>query len=1290
MGNALGWEEGSPIVKPSATEHVVVGGGEMGDRIRAFDWTATPLGPVERWPQSLRSAISILLPSKAQIVLFWGRDLIALYNDAYRPVFGAKHPWALGRPARECWSEVWDVLQPLFEGVMRTGEAFWAQDHPFVLERHGYPEETYFDVSYDPVRDETGGVGGVFCIVSETTGRVLGERRLRTLRELGVDVSANSDLDVVAHAAAVLAGNPADVPFALVFLLDDTGTVARLVHGVGIGRQDVIVPETLDLKGPGAAASILHASLHAGTAREAEPGLFVTRVPVPASPDRLLVLPLLSGAQPAGVLVAGLSRHLAFTGHYRDFFELVAGRISASIARVRAYEQERRRAEALAELDRAKTAFFSNISHEFRTPLTLLLGPLEDLLQAPLAALGPDIRDRIDVAHRNALRMLKLVNALLDFSRLESGRVQAVYEPTDLGAYTAELASAFRSLVERAGLRFVVDCRSGTAEAFVDRDMWEKIVFNLLSNAFKHTFAGEIRVAVRAADDRVELVVADTGTGIVSAELPHVFERFHRVQNARARTHEGTGIGLALVMELVTLHGGTVDVTSQVDRGTTFTVSVPKGAGHVPPDRIGAARASRSTAADATPYLEEARRWMLDEVDASSGAEARAAADLAGRRILLADDNADMRDYLRRLLSDHWAVEAVSDGAAALAAARDRLPDLVVADVMMPGLDGFQLLRALRSDPRTSTIPVLLLSARAGEESRIEGLDAGADDYLVKPFTARELVARVNAHLTMAQARRRFAVELENERAKLETVLRQMPAGVLIVDAATGQFVLTNDQAARILGIPVSSESTASFPEARVRRADGTAYLRDDWPFMRSLRTGEVVSDEEIRFVRGDGAVATLSVSSAPVSDGDGRLMAAVVVFQDVTDRLALLAREQAARAEADAANRAKDRFLAVLSHELRVPLTAIMGWSRMLRNPRLGDAERAHAISVIERNAERQAALVKDLLDISRIAAGKLELDRLPVDLVLVTRDALDAIKSDLDAKRLALATDLDPSTGEVFGDVLRLQQVVVNLLGNAAKFTPEGGRIDVRLARHGEMARLTVADTGEGIDPTVLPQIFEPFQQGEQDVERLAHRGLGLGLTIVRELVGLHGGTVRAESPGPGQGATFTVELPVVAVRVPPSRTRPAGGARPRGTGAGRGRLEGVRVLIVDDQQDARELVTFVLEQHGAQTRTAESAPEALDILREAPIDVIVSDLAMPNVDGYALMAAVRSSHRRPNGGEVRGVALTAYKSSEVRTRTVAAGFDAHATKPIDPDDLVELVARLAADLGPVAKAG
>ena len=466
------------------------------------------------------------------------------------------------------------------------------------------------------------------------------------------------------------------------------------------------------------------------------------------------------------------------------------------ITEKKAYEREiARQREELAQLDKLKTQFFANISHEFRTPLTLMMGPLEDALSEE-EGLSDANRERLELAHRNALRQLKLVNTLLDFARIEAGRIEANYEPLDLAVYTTELASVFRSAVEHAGLKLIVSCEPLSEPVYVDREMWEKIVLNLLSNAFKFTFEGEIKVSLRQVQERVEFTVRDTGVGIPAYEMPHMFERFHRVRGAKSRTHEGTGIGLALVQELVHLHGGQIEVTSLENKGTTFTISIPTGTAHLPADRIGSARTLTSTALGAEPYVQEVLSWLPDEnsqhptmscpwsvmgdqLPADTGKE-----PYTKSRILLADDNSDMRTYIQRLLAQHhYEVEFVSDGLAALRAVQARTPDLVLIDVMMPGLDGFGLLRELRADPSTATIPVIMLSARAGEEARAEGMEAGADDYLVKPFSARELLARIRAHLEIARIRNEAEEAISYRSAQFETLVNQAPIGVYLVDA---------------------------------------------------------------------------------------------------------------------------------------------------------------------------------------------------------------------------------------------------------------------------------------------------------------------------------------------------------------------------------------------------------------------------------------------------------------------------------------------------------------------------
>ncbi len=791
------------------TEDFLVGGGEMGALMRALDFSTTPLGAVSCWPQSLRSAVSICLNSRFPIVLYWGPQFVSLYNDAYIPVWGQKHPWALGKPFEVAWADIWDVLGPVLKHVMATGEPSWSDDQLLIMQRHGYSEETYFTFSFGAGRDEKGEVGGIFCAVTETTQRVLQKRRLDVLKALTPD--AKTSRDAAELAVRTLEGKP-DVTFALIYLIDKVRQEAYLAGGTGVPDGSIAAP-----------AAVVIADGDAGTwpfARIAATGstelihdldgrfgtLPAGRWPEPTRSAAVLPLKQAGQDEAAGFLVLGISPRRALDDAYREFFELVAGHVATMISNGQAYEEERKRAESLAELDRAKTVFFSNVSHEFRTPLTLMLGPLEELLRR---VPGPSQeRKEIELVQRNSLRLLKLVNTLLEFSRLEASRIRATYQPTDLASLTAELAGVFRSAIERAGLRFVVECPPLREPVYVDRDMWEKIVLNLLSNALKFTFEGEIAVSLSEEADHVVLSVRDSGTGIPPEELPHVFDRFHRIEGARGRTHEGTGIGLALVQELTRLHGGIVEVHSIVGEGSAFHVRIPLGKAHLPADRIDTSiQASPAASPTATAYLQETLQWLPSELSlvarpSSFVGESQSAGDLpqttASRfaidaspekrpRVLFVDDNADMRDYVSRLLGERYDVTAAADGEAALAEARDHSPDVIVSDVMMPRLDGFGLLRAVRSDPALEGVPVILLSARAGEEAQLDGLDAGADDYLIKPFTARELVARVETHLRQARLRAASDHRLRRQNERLELLADALAH--LLADPHPGRII---------------------------------------------------------------------------------------------------------------------------------------------------------------------------------------------------------------------------------------------------------------------------------------------------------------------------------------------------------------------------------------------------------------------------------------------------------------------------------------------------------------------
>jgi signal transduction histidine kinase len=623
--------------------------------------------------------------------------------------------------------------------VQEGGPATWTEDLQLFINSGNMQEETYFTFSYSPVPGDDGRVGGILNTVQETTAKVQSERQIRMLQDLMARASeAKSEAEAYRIVVDVLSANKLDLPFLALYTQHEDND-ARLVGASGWEQDGGRTP-------PWPFAEVVRTGQ----------GVVVE------DPARAIVLPL-----SRGFLVAGLSPHRALDDRYQRFFRATADQVANVIANVRAYEAETKRAEALAEIDRAKTTFFSNVSHEFRTPLTLILGPVEDAL----ALAAPVLRgDSLNTVHRSALRLLRLVNSLLDFARLEAGRVHMSFVATDLASLTTDLASSFRSLIERAGLKLVVDCPPIAEPVYVDPTQWEKITLNLISNAFKFTLRGEIAVGLRSHGDHVTLTVRDTGNGIPTHELPRIFERFHRVEGATGRSFEGTGIGLSLVEELVKLHGGSVRVSSVEGRGSTFEVSLPTGSAHLPAGRV-ADGAAAPTAAGAAPYVLEASRWIGPEAQieeeplpipapASSGREAA--------RVFVVDDNADMREYLARLLATRWRVEVFADGAAALASARAQPPDLVLSDVMMPGLDGFGLLRALRAHAETSQVPVVLLSARAGEEALLEGLETGADDYLVKPFAARELLARVQTHLDLARLRREWSQELERANNELE------------------------------------------------------------------------------------------------------------------------------------------------------------------------------------------------------------------------------------------------------------------------------------------------------------------------------------------------------------------------------------------------------------------------------------------------------------------------------------------------------------------------------------------
>jgi PAS domain S-box-containing protein len=1158
-------------------ESVFAGSGEMAARMRELDWSATPLGPVENWPQALRTCVRIVLDSAYPMNICWGPDYVNLYNDAYVLSMGAKHPWALGRIARDVVPELWEFMKQMFDRVVTQRQPFSAlADQLYPINRTNYLEEVYCALSVSPIPDDNGNVGGVLAILLETTERVLEDRRRHLLRDLASRASgARTEEEVWRVSAETLGESRQSLPFAYLYEYRPSERRAYLV-GASAETDEALHPPVIECSSENLWRFDPTLTKDGVLVELGDRASGVTVPNWPDPPKNACVVPVRLGkyGEALGFLVAGIHPGRVFDDAYRQFVYRITEQITIGLASARAYEQERQRAEALAELDRAKTAFFSNVSHEFRTPLTLMLGPLEEVQKEASGRLSPERQELLVTVHRNGLRLLKLVNTLLDFSRIEAGRVQASYQPTDLAYFTTEIASAFDSAMKNAGLRFSVECLPIAEPVYVDRDMWEKIVLNLLSNAYKFTFAGEVALTLKPVDGAVELQVRDTGAGIPEEHLEHVFERFHSIQSTQARTYEGTGIGLALVQELVKLHGGSVRVKSAVGVGSTFTLTIPSGTEHLPAERIQAAQTLASTTIRAEAYVEEARRW--------SGDESGVAADVAmlreqpwlasppepnasGKRelIVVADDNADMRQYLARLLSERYEVHAVVDGRQALEATQRLRPALVLADIMMPHLDGFGLLRAIRGDSALVGTPVILLSARAGEESRVEGLKADADDYLIKPFAARELLARVAAHVKMSKLRRETAEREERMRSEAELKTEKLRASEerlsetsRLYDELQRADAELQLQVELLQQLPVSAwtlnpdgtpdfvnrvwlefagqtlDFVRSHPEAWMTAVHPEDREMAARTFRESVHSGRGFAFETRSLRAQDGSYRWHLQQAVALRDSEGKTLKFVGTTTDIDDQKR--AEEALRLAQGDLAriNRVTTmgELAASLVHELSQPISGAMtNAGTCLRSlereePDLDMVRRA--VARMARDAQRAnetIGRIRAQFEKGTASRQSFDVNEIIPETVVLLRD--EAVRHRI-LVRMELAADLP----QIVGDRLQLQQVTMNLILNsidAMKGVDGIREIIIQSQRaEGEQILVSFRDTGIGIPSQIVERIFDPFFTTKP-------QGIGMGLRISRSIIESHGGRLWVVSPS-GRGATFQFTLPAAAAVV------------------------------------------------------------------------------------------------------------------------------------------------------------
>jgi signal transduction histidine kinase len=1103
----------------------------MSQLISSYDWATTPLGHVAGWPDSLKAAVRILITSRFPMWMAWGPELTVLYNDAYaRVTLGKKHPWALGKPAPVVWHEIWPDIGPRIERVMTTGEASWDETLGLILERSGFPEETYHTFSYSPLAGANDHIEGMLCVVMEDTQRVRGERQLTSLSTLACAlVDANTKEEVFAAIERGLSDQK-DIPFALVYCFENSGPTLCLVAQTGIEPGHPAAPREIDAESLSSAwpVDILFNANRAMTIDRL--GNLFPDLPVGVwnkPPDQARLVPIFRRGQekPAGVFIAALNPYRQFDASYAGFLDLAAGQIAASITNAEAYESEKKRAEELADLDRAKTAFFSNVSHELRTPLILILGPIEDALLNQI----PPSPESLEMLHRNALRLLKLVNGLLDFVRIEVGRMRATYQPTDLSLLTTQLASVFRSAVERAGLKLIVECPPLPKPVYVDREMWEKVVLNLLSNALKATFDGEIQVSISTDETGAQLTVRDTGTGVPEQELPHLFERFSRIEGARRRSHEGSGIGLALAHELVEMHGGSISVESKLDEGTTFRVRLPFGHEHLTRGEVARdAGSPLEVQGSAVAYVQEALGWMpgheqlrnqiAGSVAGDQDDESQRATSAAKPVVLLVDDNADMREYVRSLLAGQFEVVATGNGKLALEEVNSRPPALVLTDIMMPEMDGFTLLSALRRDPATATIPIIMLSARAGEEARIEGVEAGADDYLTKPFTARELIARVEAQLKMARMRREAAeqkatltMEINRARQFAGEALEHVPVAFCIMDREYSITYMNAAamQLATLLGNPhMGARLWDLYPE--LIGSDVESNIR------RAMEARVPVEFEQFFPAPGNETWFQFYVYPQP---GEGIILYCRNTTEARKAEQALRRSEQLAAA---------GRLAASIAHEINNPLEAVTNLLFLAKNDVGLSSSSKDLLEIADKELQRLSHITARSLKFYRLrtAPAFTALDEL-IDSVIYFHDPSIRLRNIAIERRYRCAPAVLCQPGEI-------QQVFTNLVSNALDALPEKGRLVlvVRPAqdRTGQQGvAVTIADSGSGMDRYMFERLFHPF------VTTKSEAGTGLGLWVSKGILDKHDARVFVRSRS-GFGTVFRIFFPVAA-KVDPS---------------------------------------------------------------------------------------------------------------------------------------------------------
>ncbi|HEU5103310.1 MAG TPA: PAS domain S-box protein [Roseiflexaceae bacterium] len=1270
---------------------VLAGGGEMGALMRSIDWARTPLGPIEGWPQSLRTSVSVCLHSSVPILLWWGPELVMLYNDAYRPLLGAtKHPQAIGRAGREVWPEIWESIGPMLEGVLASGAATCLDDQLLLLDRNGYVEECYFSFSYSPIHDEAGKVGGIFCAATETTKRTeqalqISESRLRMAVQAGAigiwDIDLRSGMRIWSDEAKAIYGLAPHEPMdyerqlalihpddrervhALVTAFRDEGTLNQLDFEHRIARRDgslrwVAVRGEAIYDGGPLPVRLIGTIIDITERMQAEQRL-----------DRLQQITAALGT----VMTSG---QVADT-----IVQEVKGALSAPAGIVFLLSQDGTMLEQLTSVGYRKetTEPWVRIPLSTRVPISDCVTTGEPLYVESLEEYAARYPERRAIAEREGFAAFVAIPLKID-ARVVGALGITFMVPRAFSAGD----QAFIEAVARQCAQALERARLYEAEQQARAKLQER-------ERHLHLALESARMVAWTWDSSHNRVETTDGFAAIYglSKIEYAEQGFALLHPDDRERHQQT---VKQAVETLSRYHSEFRII-RPDTGQTVWMeerAVPLL------DPAGQLQGLAGVVADIT------ERRRADEALRASEARYRELANAMPQLVWTSDANGVV-DYYNSRVGEYAGIVRSENGS------WDWQP-VLHPDDLQPTLEAWQestrngrlyafehriqmkdrsfrwhLSRAVPArDPDGRFVKWFGTATDIHEQHQVaQDARCLADIGEIIRLTAdaEAMLAQVTQVLgEYLQIRRCMVIEIyvpENRGVVRQQYCRGVPpvaseyqlteySEVAQIEIDMGRTIVNVDSQIdpRTAAIyettyhPHGERAYVAVPLMRNGKRNGTLWVSDDQP--RRWEAREVLLLETV------AERVWLAIE---------RLRAEQALRANEERLQTLYIQEQAARAQAEAASRLKDEFLATVSHELRTPLTSILGYGQIIQTRKRDEAYVARTIEKIVRSAKAQAQLIDDLLDVARIITGKLRVEPRPIDMSAVIQAAIEALRPAIDAKAIRLELDMDAGANAMIGDPDRLQQVVWNLVSNAVKFTPSGGRVQMRFAIAEHLAQLTIADTGQGISPEFLPYVFDRFRQAESTSTR-AYGGLGLGLAIVRHLVEMHGGTVHAESPGPGHGATFTVRLPIVEDESTemPHDSPGAPDAAPYPP-----ELRGLRVLIVDDQPDIVELVQDMLTPGGVIIRTAAGARDALAMLRDWRPDVLVSDIAMPGEDGYWLIRNVRALAPEAGSG-TPAVALTAYVRLEDRMQVLAAGFQLYVPKPVEPAELIDAVARLA----------